>query len=367
MLRLLLAVLAGILSLAACQIGGSPDHSSPTADPTTTQAPQGDTPAPVPTGTVEPTESPSPSATPTETPDPVTTPTPDPTQGDQTGGASSAPPPGTGSTAIGAAPPMTSFNYNMRAATSDMESKVGRLQARREYRQWNEDWGYYVSDDKANGRIPVISVKAPQQAPGGWNAVASGALDDRIRNQATELASYDTPIYLTFHHEPEDDAPQQSAAFRAAQSHFYDVVKSVAPSLQVGPTLMAFTAHGGAGRNVNDWLVSDDKMDFIAWDGYNFNGPDSKSWQTPAQVFDKALAVNTAHGKPALISEIGVNGHYNGPQGQSPVQWLQDAIAYARANNVVAMCYFNTGSTAKEHSVIMTPPMEDVYRQALMG
>ncbi|HSP37237.1 MAG TPA: hypothetical protein VLR26_05755 [Frankiaceae bacterium] len=371
MFRLLLAVLAGKLSLAACQIGGSPEDNSPTAaaEPTGTEAPSNDSPSALPTETVAPTDSPSPEVTPMETPAPETpapetTPTPDPTQGDP-GGGDNAPTPGTGSLAIGAAPPMTSFNHNMRAATKDMESKVGHLQTRREYRQWNEDWASYVSDDKANGRLPVISVKPPQQAPGGWNAVASGSVDQRIRDQATELASFDTPIYLTFHHEPENDAPQQSAAFRAAQIHFYDVVKSVAPSLQIGPTLMAYTARGGSGRNVNDWLAPDDKMDFVAWDGYNFNGPGSKTWQTPAQVFDKPLAVNTAHEKPTLISEIGINGHYDGPQGQSPVQWLRDALAYARDKNVVALCYFNTGSTAKENSVIMTPPMEDVFRQAL--
>lgn len=363
--RLLVVALLGTLALAACQLDPSPGaQPSASGEPTTTENPQAEDPGLLPVEPTLPTEDPLPSVLPTESatpqPEPSDEPSEDPTDTNgQPSGAVS------GSTLFGAAPPMTRFGHDMAAATSDMESKVGRLQARREYRQWNENWGAYVADDQQNGRVSVISVKAPGTAPQSWWKVASGSEDDRIRQQARQLAGYGAPVYLTFHHEPENDAPQSSAAFRAASEHFYDVVKSVAASIQVGPTLMAFTARGGDGRNVDDWLYSNDKMDFIAWDGYNFNGPNGRGWQSPAQIFDRPMAVTTARGKPALISETGVHAAYDGPRGQTPAQWLQAVVDYAEQNGVVLLAYFNTGAQQEQNSVFMSPPMEKVFRSAI--
>jgi hypothetical protein len=128
---------------------------------------------------------------------------------------------------------------------------------------------------------------------------------------------------------------------------------------------MAYTARGGGGRDVNDWLYANDKMDFIAWDGYNFNGPNGGGWQNPSQIFDRPMAVTRAHGKPALISETGVHGAYNGPQGQTPAQWLQAMVDYAEQNGVVLVAYFNTGAQQERNSVFLTQPMEQVYRGAI--
>lgn len=365
LLRLLVLAVLGVLALAACQLGPSPNaEPSTSGEPTTTDNPQAENPNVLPTEVPLPTDIPLPEVTPTESATPEPEPSDQPS--DNPGGSGGQQPPGpvSGTTLFGAAPPMTEFNYDMDAATSDMESKVGPLQVRREYRQWNEPWGYYVPDDKQHNRVSVISVKGPGSAPGSWSKVASGSEDERIRNQASQLASYGSTIYLTFNHEPENDA-QDAATFRAASEHFYDVVKSVAPDVQVGPTLMAWTGRGGGNRSVNDWLYSDSKMDFIAWDGYNFNGPNGAGWQTPAQIFDKPMEIARDHGKPALISETGVHGAYNGPQGQTPPQWLQAMVDYANQNGVVLVAYFNTGSRQQQNSVIMTQPMEQVYRDAI--
>jgi hypothetical protein len=272
--------------------------------------------------------------------------------------------------ALGATPNVSKFDYDLAAATRDMESRVGKLQARREYRQWSQDWSAHVADDRANGRVSVISVKPPSKAPGGWEAVASGSVDERIRSQASRLASFGSRAYLTFHHEPENDAPGQSAVFRAAETHFYDVVKSVAPSLPVGPTLMTWTTESASGRSTSDWLPPADKMDFVGWDGYNFNRPSGAGWVTPAEIFDKAIALTADLGKPALISETGINGRYEGPHGELATDWLRDVISYARARHVRVMTYYNTGyvdsHTGKmTDGVVMTDQMEDVFRRAL--
>ena len=79
-----------------------------------------------------------------------------------------------------------------------------------------------VKADLRLGRMPHVSSKCP----GSWEAMASGYHDRWLKGLRRQLAAIDRPVFLTFHHEPENDrrAPTRTAAdFVAMQTHIIEL------------------------------------------------------------------------------------------------------------------------------------------------
>src|SRR6478735_7102329 len=57
-------------------------------------------------------------------------------------------------------------------------------------------------DDHAHNRLPHISTKVP----GTWKDVADGVLDVWLTGMLGSLGDEHAPVFLTVHHEPENDA-----------------------------------------------------------------------------------------------------------------------------------------------------------------
>ena len=80
----------------------------------------------------------------------------------------------------------------------------------------------------SRGTIPFLNWKA-QRTNGAvvpWSTIASGAEDAAIAARADAVKAFGSPVYLTFHHEPEDDlgtwgtAADYAAAFRRVVTVF---------------------------------------------------------------------------------------------------------------------------------------------------
>ena len=77
------------------------------------------------------------------------------------------------------------------ASTSIMRTTSGTPSIPTSHQRWDVD----------TGRIPFINWRADTR----WSSIANGSEDDWIRDRADAFVEFGAPVYLTFHHEPEDD------------------------------------------------------------------------------------------------------------------------------------------------------------------
>ncbi len=94
-------------------------------------------------------------------------------------------------------------------AISRVEAQIGRRFAiDHQYYRWDSNFpGPYETWTASQGRIPLLNWKAMRSngQPVAWASIASGAQDATIIARAQAIKAFGSPMYLTFHHEPEDD------------------------------------------------------------------------------------------------------------------------------------------------------------------
>lgn len=219
-----------------------------------------------------------------------------------------------------------------------------RLSVHRSYFQPDDIAGLVAQarEDLSYHRLPHVSIKPPST----WAQVASGAYDAWLRQLADELNGLANPVFLTIHHEPENDAgpvgmtPQDFVAmFTKAVSIF----SRRAPKVTVFPVLMGWTFDPRSGRNPNEWFVSSSPI--FGLDLYNPWSPtNGKSWEEFTTKMDNIVPY--AHGKPIAIGEHGCRTDPNTPG--KAANWMRNAFAYAKSHNIVSMSYFNSGQNSPD-------------------
>jgi hypothetical protein len=89
-----------------------------------------------------------------------------------------------------------------------------------------EDWAVATAGaDLAAGRIPWLSFKLPHP----WVEMAAGAGDAWATDLSIRLAGLPGPVWVAFHHEPENDQPDVQA-WRATQERLGPILRSHAPN-----------------------------------------------------------------------------------------------------------------------------------------
>ena len=178
-------------------------------------------------------------------------------------------------------------------AVHRLESAIGRkLAIDHQYHRWNEaiptarqDW------DASTGRLPFINWIAAKAdgSPVRWSEIADGSQDDWIVQRADAVKAFGSPIYLAFHHEPEDDlaawgTPEDyAAAFRRVVTVFRS--RGVTNVAFVW-TMMNWTFEPQSGRDPSAYYPGDSYVDIIGVDGYNwYPGRDGAPWQSFEQIF----------------------------------------------------------------------------------
>ena len=146
------------------------------------------------------------------------------------------------------------------------------------------------------GRVLFLNWKNPG-GPEEWAAIAGGSQDSVVNVTAAELAAYGKPVFLTFHHEPEDNirdaapgsiAQQQilvndySAAWRHIHSRF--------AAMGADNVIFVWDMQGNLAQY--QWMYEsglypgDDVVDWVAWNPYNWYRCHSRArWRTAEQVF----------------------------------------------------------------------------------
>lgn len=153
--------------------------------------------------------------------------------------------------------------------------------------------------DLAAGRLPWVSFKTP-----AWAAVASGAHDAQLDELLRALDATGGPVWVTFHHEPENDG-LVAAEWRAMQVKVRERMDATGvKNLAFASVLMSWTFDPRSGRNPDDWFVPG------IWD---FAGIDHYSESTTNTSVELPMWVNTrayyhARGLKIAIGEWGNRG-----------------------------------------------------------
>ena len=220
-----------------------------------------------------------------------------------------------------------------RAALQRVESQIGRkFDIYHTYSKWNMAIPSAMSKWAAqNGTIPMINWSA-QRTNGGfvpWSSIANGEQDAWIGERADAFQTFAYPVYLVFHHEPEDDqgAFGSPADYAAAFRRVVDIFNAHGvTNVAFVFNLVAYTFAPSAGLEADAFYPGDSYVDIVGADGYNWApGRPGSSWTPFSQVFQNAYNFALAHGKPLMAVEYGVQEDPIDPSRKA--QWFADALA----------------------------------------
>jgi len=177
------------------------------------------------------------------------------------------------------------------------------------------------------------------------------------------FACMNRPTRVTYYHEPENptkpfQTTAEKAEYRAASQYFYTLAHNHAnaANLIVVQIFMDYTLDPTSGRNILDWYAGDAYVDELVFDLYSFKEEDTNATndETMAmhQVRRPSLAFAQAHGKPYSIGELGYDVTTGRPE------FLADAAEWARDNDVVAFCYFDSIGNLGDHRLLDTASQE---------
>jgi hypothetical protein len=233
-----------------------------------------------------------------------------------------------------------------------VERRIGRRFAiDHEYYRWDEPiptaqqrW------DARTGRIPFVNWFAGRTDGSvvAWGAIASGAEDAWIRQRADAFKAFGKPVYLTFHHEPENDLSVHGtpADYAAAFRHVVDVFRSRGvTNVAFVWTMMSWTFDPRSGRDPIAYYPGDAYVDFVGSDGYNwYPGKAGARWASFKAIYRPTLDFARAHRKPVIAVEYGVQEDPRRPGRKA--RWFRNALAAVESwPRVEALIYFDEART----------------------
>ena len=203
-------------------------------------------------------------------------------------------------------------------AIASFETMIGRpLAITRHYLTWKIPLpGKTILRSVAAGHIPYVAWHATAKGNVAvpWASITSGSWDAWIVSQADSIRDAGFPMYFTFHHEPEDDSANGTAAdFVAAYEHIRRIFDAEGvTNLTWIVTLMASTYDGGH-HGYGTWLPA--SFDLLGVDGYNrypcLPSPDKHPWRSFAEIFTSAYGASVSSGVPLFVGENGSVEQYD--------------------------------------------------------
>ena len=223
-----------------------------------------------------------------------------------------------------------------------VESQIGRTFAIDHfYYQWTSSFPNSAQTATvADGRIPFINWKAD----GNWAAIADGSQDSTIISHADAIKGFGYPVYLSFHHEPENDLDAFGTAtdYAAAFRHIVDAFRARGvTNVAFVWTMMGWTFNPRSERDAGSYYPGDAYVDIVGADGYNWYPMKSGStWTSFRAIFRDSNAFAIAHDKPWMVVEFGVQEDPAVPGRKA--QWLLDALSTAKSwPSLKGLIYFD--------------------------
>jgi hypothetical protein len=181
-----------------------------------------------------------------------------------------------------------------------------------------------------------------------WRQIADGEADATIATVASSLIDYPHRMFLTVHHEPEDDvivepsSGMTAADYVAMYRHVVQRLRSLGVENLV--FVMTYTGFERWSTIVDDLYPGDDVVDWLGYDPYGFaahtkfsellNQPAGEDWPG---FYDWAVA--RAPGKPLMIAEWGFDLELQ----QEAAELVSEAPGVLRSNfpMIKALVYWN--------------------------
>ncbi len=250
-------------------------------------------------------------------------------------------------------------------ALEDIEALVGRkFVVQRNYLGMDSDiLSRLVLALSDRGTVPYRSFHAwtgkRPHTPIQWRDVAAGSQDAWLEKQASDLVAWGKPIYLSFHHEPEDDVTGDPATaappgcgspadFEAAWNHVRDVFDRFPNPSVTWVAALTATTFGGGNGGVGAWLPGT-RFDMLGVDGYNRGTFSQRNgWRSFEQIFAPAFGEAQALGKSLFIGEVGCV-----EAGGNKAAWVADAMVTLKGwvPSVHAVCWSNVDTVWRGQSM----------------
>jgi hypothetical protein len=215
-------------------------------------------------------------------------------------------------------------------------------------------------DDLAHGRLPHVSIKPTWT----WQDIAAGGRDDWLTSMLRPLGEEAAPVFLTLHHEPENDAGpagMQPSDYVAMQRRAIGLAAELAPQVTIAPVMQHWTFDPLRDDiDPSVWIVPEASV--IGLDIYNpWSATNGKEWRTFGGKVDEVIG--WFGGTPLVIGEYGCR---EDPENHGlAAEWLRDAADYARTHNIVSMSYFNSGENSPEGSWELRGETEQAFAELL--
>jgi hypothetical protein len=236
---------------------------------------------------------------------------------------------------------------DMDHAFASLEACLDRkLAVDHEYHKWDDAFPTaHEIDSASRGRTILLSWKAQLRSGGAvkWADIAAGKLDSAIDSRAAAIKAFGAPVYLVFHHEPENDPANGSTAdFVAAWRHVHDrFARDDVTNVKWVLTLMDWTFNPLSHRNPENYYPGAAYVDYLGIDGYNWFGCRGDRWVSFGDVMTPFYGWSMEKAKPAIVVEWGSTEDPSNPTRKA--HWIADAGAWVKSHpNIVGLTYFNT-------------------------
>jgi beta-mannanase len=234
--------------------------------------------------------------------------------------------------------------------SDDLEAKLGRrLDISHTYHDWDDRFPNAAEQARA-GHGSILFLDWMPRVFGTtkivpWNSVANGSQDAVIDATADRLKAFGRPLFLSFHHEPENEVGQYGSAsdFAAAFRHVHDrfAARGVGNVVWVW-NVMGWS--GGYGQYTGGLYPGDAYVDWIAWDPYNWYGCRGSTWTSfgdKAGQFYGWLKSNGFGDKPFMLGEYGTPERSGDPGAKAAWFGAIPSALQTRLTNLKALVYFN--------------------------
>lgn len=249
------------------------------------------------------------------------------------------------------------------------ESAIGRkLAIDRQFFRWDMPIITDVQqDDKANGRIPAISL-FPGLSDGTiitWSSIATGQQDGVLRAKAAELKAYGSPVLFNINHEPYNESLEgwgTPANFIAAWRHVVNLFR--AESVTNVSWMWVLTAWDFQKGRAEQFYPGDSYVDWIGANPFNFYSRDFPKWQSFERLTRAFYDWGASRRKPLII---GANGTEEDPQRASrKPQWFRDAAAMMPTwPNIKAYSYYDTTMDGYHWEIDTSLASQQAYKDAI--
>jgi hypothetical protein len=270
-------------------------------------------------------------------------------------------------------PAFAASNTKLGAASSDIDALESLLSQPGQPRAFSAERIYFghgeviadtsaTDDDNAalfstwtKGRTPLVSTKGPWVSGDylSWAAIAAGSADAYFTQCANNIVNQSSgrPISISFFHEPEQwpqygDHTAWISAYNRAVSQFRSVFDNAGyTGAKFGSVLTAFTYKNGNG---NLWYPADNKVDFLASDGYNWCSAHGGPWTSFHDVFVDHRTFCINKNKGMQIWEFGCWETVSDPNYVAGHKgtWFENASStMLNWPELKKACYFNHGTS----------------------